>query len=1073
MKKLLLSLLALMTISAHAMVEQTAVFDFSDLNKLNATPVLTEAEKNKVINTEVGAGLNVTSRSFTEGMVTLSFEQSISSGASLYHSGNDFFLNLGPYTVVKFAVSGGCQLSSISFSQSISAYEVSAGRMNSSRNGWSAPDGGVSDVKISLGNNSVLLNKITIKYLRPSTPLNFLSSSPANGGSFTGTFKTMTLSFSTTVTKINSTSSITLTGSDVDGGSINQQLTASASGSTVTLTASQAIDKDATLKVQVPAGMFENSEGASNELIDLAFTVRAKRNTFNPINIFPEPGTVPELPQEIRLTFDNFAKEGTGVVKFKQTDGEGNFPSTSLEIDAENKKVGIIRHENGSQTDASTWTVEIPEGLFHNQYYGVDETEDRWNEARTLTYVVDGSQAGPQLSAVFKAAKAMLQQIGVGYPKTSSATYQALKALVEAETIPEDDALTTAMTALYNETDVEMPVVDKWYNIAGLNSKGNQLFLMLNKEHTAAGLNLTGGTTAAFKTVTSAEGKVVFQTKEGLFLHVPTILPMHTGTSDINLTTELSDVNTLTFAKFAASTVEGTDTESLYGAFTINGSLGTNTVTGIDETAYAMFDHSTSKITTYPGAALAFGEKNSNAFILVETTEPVDYKDIIYPRVGFRPAIIEKAGDKIILVVTGPASTTIADATKIYFTKSTAGEDNNERVDFTETILTATDVANEFSVNTAGLPAGDYNLVMDNGAFEFTAPEGKSIMNFDLTSTLYIQGGSTPIPPTPGEIEPTATLSTQNIYYAGEELILTIGNVSKAILKTPMAPYYIYAEGEKAGETVTYDTQIVKSRANTVASFDIATSGLPNGKYTLILPVGTFTCEALDATKTVTDKQLSVTFTIQNSDLPTTDFDEVLSGVSYLNPNVMKTTEVVYKDIVLNDLVVFAYKYNVSGLVPGTGKVKVVSVFGVPIMEGKLVAYPNIAAELGQYSTTDFTEVYALKFVPDTPLQAGDLNNFPGTFTFTFEAAAFGDANYGKWRENPASIAASACKVNPEMAGPSFQINNETGYDPTAIRNLLNKDAKNGIIFDLYGRRVETSMQKGVYIMNGKKIVVK
>ena len=136
MKKLLLSLLALMTISAHAMVEQTAVFDFSDLNKLNATPVLTEAEKNKVINTEVGAGLNVTSRSFTEGMVTLSFEQSISSGASLYHSGNDFFLNLGPYTVVKFAVSGGCQLSSISFSQSISAYEVSAGRMNSSRNGW-------------------------------------------------------------------------------------------------------------------------------------------------------------------------------------------------------------------------------------------------------------------------------------------------------------------------------------------------------------------------------------------------------------------------------------------------------------------------------------------------------------------------------------------------------------------------------------------------------------------------------------------------------------------------------------------------------------------------------------------------------------------------------------------------------------------------------------------------------------------------------------------------------------------------------------------------------------------------
>ena len=180
------------------------------------------------------------------------------------------------------------------------------------------------------------------------------------------------------------------------------------------------------------------------------------------------------------------------------------------------------------------------------------------------------------------------------------------------------------------------------------------------------------------------------------------------------------------------------------------------------------------------------------------------------------------------------------------------------------------------------------------------------------------------------------------------------------------------------------------------------------------------------------NEAMTLTYVVDGSQNTSATFSETLSNVSYLNPNVINTTRVVYKDIVLNDLIVYAYKYDVSGLVPGTGKVKVLYDLGTTALEGKLVAYPNIAEELGSYGGTDFSEVYALKFVPDQPVQAGDLDNYPGLYRFFFEKAAFGDANYGKWLADPNSVAAADCIVNPEMSGPTFQIDNVRGYDPSA-----------------------------------------
>ena len=45
--------------------------------------------------------------------------------------------------------------------------------------------------------------------------------------------------------------------------------------------------------------------------------------------------------------------------------------------------------------------------------------------------------------------------------------------------------------------------------------------------------------------------------------------------------------------------------------------------------------------------------------------------------------------------------------------------------------------------------------------------------------------------------------------------------------------------------------------------------------------------------------------------------------------------------------------------------------------------------------------------------------------------------------------------------------------DPTGISNIDNNQVSNAAVFDLSGRRVQNNAQKGVFIQNGKKVVIK
>ena len=1050
MKKLLLSLLAFIAFNASAMVEETVTFDFTNPLGMTFSPALPPLQDTN------GNILNLSNPKRTASVGPISVEFGVGQGnlgpAIYRYTDGSYTLNIRKWSTLTFSASNGCHLTKIQF-LGVNALTVPTGqkgRFNPAGNYWyNYNDTDVESVMLEQGfSDDSQCPKIVVTYERPATPLTFSYSSPANG-STVQSFKTMTLHFSPAVANMSASAVITLTGTGITG---SKTMSASLGGSTVTLTAPETIVTDGEYTVTVPAQTFYSSEGASNtDPIVIKIKVLAKRDTFNPTAIDPTSGTVDELPQAIKLTFDNFVKiPETTNVKFVQKNGTLSFPGV-ISVD---QKVATISHEFGAIVEASQWEVQIPEKTFHNPFIGND-ADDRWNAAMTLTYTVDGTKDGPQDSETMKAAKELLQQTGVGYAKETSEAYLALKALTTAEETPTDEALQAAMTALYNSTDVNMPVVGSWYKIAGVNAAGSRIYLTFNEEQTAVGLGTRAPYAAAFK-VSSIEGNdIVFETKDGLFLHVLTTLPMREGTSSANLTEEQTGVNTLKFEKFMASDVEGADPKALYGAFTMYGSLGT--MGGTEAFAYALLDFNQTLIVTNVGMPKAFGTQYSSAFVLEETTEPTT-GTIIIPSVGLRPDAINEPGDEMLLVVNGFGirKTTIVKKEQICFKK------NGEKVDFTGDILTETPTENQFAVNTAGLAAGSYTIEMPLGTFSYDVVAGKTVQDKDLSANFYIRngGGSSST-----SVTPDATLSAQQLSKPGEQLTLTINKVKKAVMTATAAPYYEYADGDKTGQKVDFTGTILTPVNGSDNSFNVNTTGLDYGSYKLVMPEGTFTYAALEDGVIVEDVEMAQSFTIASE--PSTGFNYNYSAWMVFMPALHGSDRLTIKDVELNEVILYIYDYMGTGMEPNKdAKVYIVdaSLFGTTIGSGHFEKYTTFAKDYG----SEYANTYAIKFVADQPVTQGRVDNYH-LCGYAAEMGAFGDANYGKWLANHDSVAPEECSVFPGGSlGAMYEINN----DATGIRNI-NFESGNQVIYDLQGRRVQSMDKKGIYVINGNKYVKK
>ena len=111
----------------------------------------------------------------------------------------------------------------------------------------------------------------------------------------------------------------------------------------------------------------------------------------------------------------------------------------------------------------------------------------------------------------------------------------------------------------------------------------------------------------------------------------------------------------------------------------------------------------------------------------------------------------------------------------------------------------------------------------------------------------------------------------------------------------------------------------------------------------------------------------------------------------------------------------------------------------------------------------------AVRLVLDNPFREDELKYLSGAYYLNVPREALGDTNFGKWLNNNSFT--GACVTN-DTAIFRFQVNNKI-IDVLGIDEISATDGMEQKVYDLAGRRVNNAKKPGVYIVNGKKIMVK
>ena len=338
-------------------------------------------------------------------------------------------------------------------------------------------------------------------------------------------------------------------------------------------------------------------------------------------------------------------------------------------------------------------------------------------------------------------------------------------------------------------------------------------------------------------------------------------------------------------------------------------------------------------------------------------------------------------------------------------------------------------------------------------------------------------------------IEPGVELRpNREIEKAGDELILTIHYVKSATLidKSKIQLF------DKDNKLLTITGDILTKLNDADYEFNIHTEGLAAGNYTLVMQKGTFAFVAKDEDKDqgkdVKDMELTIGFVIKNGgnnpsdssepsnpDNPNpstpTNYQKTYTNYSVLQVILRNEQHITWlHDTDLNDLVIFSDVY--SDLVPDpTKKVYIRYLYNdhEAVASGHFEKYDNFLKDYPEFDRYDYK---AIKLVMDEPIREGDLESSAGTYGYDIPEGAFGDANYGKYIAKDPNILDSDCKVNPQTFNPKFDVNNEKANAATGIINTL-KDIKTQQVYDLTGRKIQNMNKKGVYIVNGRKMVIK
>ena len=355
-------------------------------------------------------------------------------------------------------------------------------------------------------------------------------------------------------------------------------------------------------------------------------------------------------------------------------------------------------------------------------------------------------------------------------------------------------------------------------------------------------------------------------------------------------------------------------------------------------------------------------------------------------------------------------------------------------------------------------------IVYNSGTIS-VVPTPTTGLFFSETQSSAFTFVETSDPGQPGAIDPMMTLSPASVSGNTETLTLIFSNLTSVGLKDVTKAFFSTdAAGQNRVTTATAEAILTKTGANI---FTVHLNGLAYGNYYLQLPVGTFDYTVND--EPVNDIAKALAFSIVEP--------QSLFQTTYTLYNVLEVIERsnnfidIIRDVDLNDLTIMAQVPRFySDLIPNPSvEIKILNHYnGNVIATGHFEAYANFAAEHPEFANDGYK---AIKLVLPSPIQAGDLQNSADLYCYDIPEAAFGDAKFGQYLAGTAGVAKEDCIVNPRIYGPFFWVDNNhaTGIDGVQIEMDITKQ----VIYDLNGRRVTSPVKGNIYIINGKKVVIK
>lgn len=711
--------------------KKSVTFDFSKPSRLNPS------YPDKAFNTEAGTSVKVSDVTFKSGDVSLSFTETGSCpGVWLSKEDNGYWFEPKVNSTVIFSVPSGAKIESIVVDKNseqggFSPDRNQGGKFDYTSSSycckWTANGRTYTQVRFFISGEGTAINKITVTYTPRADVLTPTSTSIANGATV-GSFSSIDLTFSSTIT-LNSGVNAELLADDAEP----QTLTASVSGSKLTLSIANAITENGQYAISVPEGMVKTSSGYTNTALRYAFTVKKDQATFNPESVSPAEGYQENmsLKDPIVITFPELIGTVSDKALPLYLDGTAKNGVT-FTVGQDNKTIVGKFNVEQPMKEVGTYTLTIPEGFVHNALYNV-EGSDAWNKAVTYTWVVSDKKPDTE---TMKAAKELLKKTGVGYPSDTSASRAALESAVAADDVPTDEQLETLMAAFYGETDVELPANGKYYKVCGVNDKGDKLYL--SYDGSKVGLTASASDAYSFKAEKKGEGKVAFSTIDGKYLHLLTTSDKYTGTSSKNVTEAYdASVNDLALARFS---IEGVENAKTLGMFSVYGNLGTDPVTGQAVSAFDLLDFSLKMILTDPTyQALMFNDKNSNAFVFEESEKPaLESVDI---DVSLDKTVISNTDETIRLTFTHDDGV----ALKAGVAPTITDANGNVVSGATATIASVDNSTMDFDISFSGLSDGDYFLIIPKGAFSF-AQDGKQVTSNEYKTSFKVSSKEDPTP---------------------------------------------------------------------------------------------------------------------------------------------------------------------------------------------------------------------------------------------------------------------------------------------------------------------------------------